>query len=181
MSDPIIEHKQRPPRPRQDTTISLLEAKLRQTERAARAMLRDLEEALVRCGYTRDGVYNSRQAGWTGPRQRGTVIHWENGKILLGRGLKKNTNGKLVKPYECNEPIAVGQMFGNDLIQVASHLVPFVDALENNVRHQVKALEDAVLKMQEMLQRVESDPMPSETPSQMSEDPDVEMPEKASE
>ena len=135
----------------------------------------------MNCGYIRDGTYNSRQANYTGRQQRGAVIHWRGGKILVGRGLARDDKGTTIKPYRVNDPVSVVGMKAHDFMLVARHLAPFVDALENNVRHQVKALEDAAFKVQEMLRRIENDPMPSDEPAQMSEDPDVEVPEEASE
>ena len=168
MTEPIIEHKHRQPAPRRDTTISLLEARRVQGEREAQKILNQLEQAMVRCGYTSDGIYNSRQAGWTSRRERATVILWRNGKILLGRGLKTDQSGKAKRPYEANEAVSARQMSARDLICVASHLAPFLDALEANVRHQVEALAKATETLQAMLDRVEADPRPSDAPVQMS-------------
>lgn len=169
-SDPVIEHKHRQPRPipeRPNTPISILEAKLSRSEGEAQKMLCLLAKAMVRCGYTRDGVYNSREAGWTGRRGRATEILWEGGKILLGRGwVRSDRTGKPERPYTRNKPASVQEMNAYELIQVASNLAPFLDTLENNVRHQVDALQNALKTIQGVLDRVESDPQPSDTPGQ---------------
>jgi len=168
MAEPIIEHKYKQPRPkvRQDTTISLLAAKLVKGEQAARALLHQLEDAMVRCGYTRDGVYNSRTAGWSSKQHgRCTVIIWEGGKILLSQGLVKD-KGNVKRPFERNRPLTVSAMNAHHLIQVAGNLAPFLDALENNTRFQVEALEAAAETIRALLERVERNPQPSETPAQ---------------
>lgn len=160
-----IEHKRPQNHPRQDTTISLLEASLRQQEHASREMLKSLEKALVRCGYTSDYAYNSRTLRcWEGSH---ILLYWKGGKILLGQGsTKKREEGK--KPsYTRNEPLPVKNMSGRDLLRVASHLVPFVDALESSVRHQIRALQDAMATIQSLIDRVEEDPQPSDTPAQV--------------
>lgn len=177
MTKPIIEHKHRQPRPRQDTTISLLEARLTRGESEAQKMVCALADAMVRCGYTRDGVYNSRLANYSGKRERATVIIWRNGKILLGRGLKKERDGTPERTkhgaFVPNDPDHPRNWSAHDLINVAHHLAPFLDALENNVRWQVEQLEKAVETIQAVLDRVEADPRPSDEPAQMSEDPDA--------
>jgi hypothetical protein len=174
MSEPKIEYKRERP-----TTISLLESKLARAELRARDMLQKLEVALVRCGYTRDCLYNSRHAGYTGRGEKGVVLHWKDGQILIGRGLARGDNGKVIKPFRANMPATVKRMTARDLALIARHLSPFVDALENNVRHQLEELQKATETIQGFIDRIEADPMPSDTPAQMSEDPEVEMPEEA--
>ena len=178
MTEPLIEHKHRQPRPRQSTTISLLEARLTRGESEAQKMICKLADAMVSCGYRRDGSYNSRQAGYTGRRDRGTVLLWRNGKILLGRGLEKQRDGKLQTDgagrYISIPPVPPRDWTANELINVAQHLAPFLDALENNVRWQVEQLSKALETIQSVLGRVEADPQPSDEPAQMSENPELE-------
>ena len=175
MSELVIEHKHRQPRPRQDTTISLLEAKLTKEEQAAKDLLKNLEIAMVRCGYVRDGIYNSRTANWSGRRDRATVLYWRDGKILFGRGYKKNKKGKVIEPYEEIPAVPVQQMSSHQLAKVANNLAPFLDSLEGSVRHQIEALQLAMETVQKMIDRVEGDPQPSDEPAQMSEN--LEAPE----
>jgi len=192
MNQPKIEYKNRRAKvdhktqrarasARQDTTISLLEAKLRKDENTAREMLTTLELALVSCGYVRDGIYNSRQARHTGAQERAVILHWREGKILMGRGLAKDDRGKLIRPLRANLPASVRGMKVHDLTLVARHLAFFVDALEDNVRHQITELRNATELLQGFIQRIEADPKPSENPAQMSEDPEVGIPEDPSE
>jgi len=153
--------------------ISLLEARLAQGEEAAREMLRRLEKAMVRCGYVRNGVYNSRDAGFSGRRDHAVVIHWKDKRIKLGRGLKKGKDGKALRSegrYLPNPTIPVDHMLAGDLITVAHHLAPFLDSLEGKVRHQLEQLTKATATIQAMLDRIEAEPLPSDTPAQMSED-----------
>ena len=153
--------------------ISILEAKLARCEVEAREMLHQLERALVRCGYVRDGIYNSRQAGWSGGEYP-CVIYWRNGKIMLGRGLQKKPGGKLVRDLAGRPmpepPVPVGHMQSRDLVRVAHNLSPFVDSLENGVRHQIRDLEKATEIVRAFVERIEADPRPSDEPAQMSED-----------
>lgn len=170
--EPVVENKDRP----RATAISLLEAKVRAGEKEARRLLRTLERALVRCGYVRDGIYNSRQAGVTGRHERAVVLLWRDGKILLGRGLARHPDGNLVKRkdggHEANPPASSTGMSAGDLVTVAHHLAPFVDALEGHSRHLAEALGRACETIQAMLDTVERSPLPSDEPAQMSEDAD---------
>jgi hypothetical protein len=134
-------------------------------------MICNLAEAMVVCGYSKDGIYNSRTANYSGRRGRATVLYWRNGKILLGRG-----GTKIGKDYKANPPVHPREWTAHELINVAQHLAPFLDALENNVRWQVEQLEKAVQTIQEVIGRVEADPKPSDQPAQMPEDPEVDGP-----
>ena len=155
--------------------ISLLEAKLARCEVKAREMLHQLEKALVRCGYVRDGIYSSRRAGDVPQSPYSCTILWRNGKILLGRGLQKKHTGKLVRDSAGHPvpepPVPVGHMQSRDLVRVAHNLSPFVDSLENGVRHQIRDLEEATEIVRAFIERIEADPRPSDEPAQMSEDP----------
>lgn len=165
MNEPKVEQNHRP-EPRQNS-ISSLEAQFTKGEVGARALLVLLEKAMVRCGYRRNGVYNSRYVKWAPPGGKPTVLIWRHGKILFGRGVKKDHNGKAKQPYESIPPLGVERMMAPELIRVAEHLPPFLDSLEDHVRHQVKALQKVVETIQEFLDRVEDDPQPSKTPAQM--------------
>jgi hypothetical protein len=161
MAEPTVEYKRK-----RLTTISMLEARVTRGEAAAKTMLHRLEEAMVRCGYLRDGIYNSRNPNDSHLRQpRSTVLHWKGGKILLGTGVNRIKGGG----YEPNPLIPVARMHGHDLVRVASHLAPFLDALEGHARHLLKALEDATATIRSLIDRIEADPMPSDEPAQHDE------------
>lgn len=176
MTEPKIENKNQRP-----TTISLLEARLARGESEAQKMVCRLANAMVRCGYTRDGIYNSRQAGYSGKDRPGVIIHWSNGKILLQRAPKKSRKGVVIETDGHGRPIYPEPVHPRDwtapeLIRVAQHLAPFLDSLENNVRWQIEELEKAVQTIESVLARVEADPRPSDEPAQMSTDPEVDVP-----
>lgn len=163
---------------RQDTPISLLEAKLTRGEQEAQKLVCQLADAMFRCGYTRDGTYNSRSASFSGRRDRATILYWRKGKILLGRGVKKDKHKKPITDSKghpvYHDPLHPREWTANELIDVALHLAPFLDALENNVRHQVEQLQKATQTIRDLIDRIDGDPQPSENPAQMSEDPEVE-------
>jgi len=156
-----------------ESSISILEARLERCEVKAREMLHRLEEALVRCGYLRDGTYSNRRAD--GPQQPySCTILWRDGKIALGRGLQKKYTGKLVRDSRGRPvpeaPLPVDEMTSRDLIRVAHNLAPFFDSLENGVRHQIRELERAAEIVRAFLERIEADPQPSDEPARTTED-----------
>jgi hypothetical protein len=118
-----------------------IEAKLTRGESEAQKMVCKLADAMVRCGYTRDGVYNSRHAGFTDRKERGVVLHWSNGKILLSRGAKRHRDGTIVKGDDgrvvYHEPVHPREWTVDEFITVALHLSPFLDSLENGLRWQI--------------------------------------------
>ncbi len=120
-----------------------------------------LEVALVRCGYVRDAIYNSRFAGFSGRKEKPTIMHWVGGKILLGaRG--KDNDSRI--GYEFIT-LSVGKLDAKQLVHVALHLSSFVDALEGNSRHLLTDLERACERVQALIDRVSEDPQPSASPS----------------
>lgn len=157
MSEPTIEYKGR-----QRGKMHDLHRERRAQEHRARKMLKQLEQALLSCGYQYDGVYNSRRAGYTGLRQRATVIEWRDGKIALGvPGGKKDKKS----PHKTLRFRPVDEMGCLHLIQVARHLAPFVDHLENSLRHQVDELTRSIEIIDRMIEAVKGDPQPAEIES----------------
>jgi len=142
-----------------------VQARIARGEVEARAMLHALEQAMVRCGYVRDGVYNSHIVRFSGQHGRGTVLLWRSGRIWLGRGFRESQKG----PREANPPLPVDKMLADDLVRVADHLAPFLDALEGHSRHLAADLERAVETVRGFLERIQADPRPSDSPAQMSE------------
>lgn len=133
--------------------ISLIEAKIAQGEQEARRLLHMLEQAMVRCGYTRDGTYNSRYAKYTGREQRPTVIFWRDGRILLYA--------------QSDSDLPVDEMGVYHLIDVAHNLAPFLDALEGHSRHLVTAIRNACASVQTLIDSINAEPRPSDNPAQM--------------
>lgn len=126
---------------------------------------------MVRCGYVRDGHYNSRYHPWSDSRGSRTsvVIIWQKGRIRIPwrrerRYVGKTKGGKAKYEYigEPRLPKTVTDFTTEELIMVAHHLPAFVDALEKNCRHVLRALEDACATLQEFIERIEADPRPAQ-------------------
>ncbi len=122
----------------------------------ARRLLKKLEVALVRGGYVRDDIYNSRHHGGNG--HRGVYIEWLNGHIRLVR--KNRDQSENAEPWIY---IPVTEMNEYGLLVVADNLEKFVDHLEDSTRHMRDALIKVTEKMKEFVDRITDDPQP--TPS----------------
>lgn len=127
--------------------ISAFEKRIVQGAEEARDLLRNLERALVSCGYTRDGTYNSRSADFTDRREAPTIIRWRSGEIVL---LKNNES-----------PCHIDDMTAYDLIDIATHLAPFLDLLENGSRHLAQAIEHACEVARAVTESIKADPRPA--------------------
>ena len=111
MAEPVIEYKDR----RKPTSISLIEAKIRRKEVQARSMVKRLETALVRCGYTRNCQYRDIP-GHVGTRA--VILIWSNGQIRL--------------PADRGKPLlTVDDLSGHQLLKLAQHLPYLVDEPEH--------------------------------------------------
>ncbi len=129
--------------------ISSVEAKILKEQAEAIRLLGLLETAMVRCGYSREGIYNSRMQRFSGPREPSTVLFWKGGKILLSVAKKDDPrDGSLVA--------GIRGMTPGQLLRVAHHLSPFLDKLEEGSRHLLKELTEAAQKIRNLIEDVEA-------------------------
>lgn len=140
--------------------IRLTEERISRQTEVARGLLRNLETAMVRCGYVRDGSYNNRDSNFSGRHDPYVSIYWHAGKIVLPRRKQVGTHDNGRPKWESDTPKDVSQMSVDDLVRVAHHLAPFVDALEGHSRHLAAALERACETVQALIDTIQADPKP---------------------
>lgn len=126
-----------------------VEREIHLKEQEARTLLHFLEKAMVRCHYTRPGIYNSR-SGVKSTQGSATILRWDGTQLFIASRVESNTVWN-----------SVDTLTAPQLINVAFHLPGLLDLLEKNSRHVLQHMTDALQKMEQFVDRIDNDPRPN--------------------
>lgn len=138
--------------PETEGPISLVHRRIADSEVKARTMVRSLEAALQRSGYSRRGSFKERMG------QRAKVALQWDGKHIQMVGWKDGERTWL----------GVDDLGSDSLLTLAFYLPRLLDKLERDSRWHLRQMLDALGKLEEFVEGVTADPQPDNSENEQS-------------
>jgi len=132
------------PTAKRQVPISVVARKIKEAEAKARQMVKNLEIALVRTGYTRRAQYRQHFRG-----KVSACLLWDGKRIAL-LSVKDKKRAFLF----------VDELSGDDLVTLAQHLGPLLDEMEASTRHHLNELMGSLDQLSGLVTLISDDPRP---------------------